>query len=81
MPHARDRATRVGEVVLIMGLPGAGKSTVAATYVAQGYTRLNRDEAGGTLAGLLPALDRAIHPARRASSSTTPTCRGNRGPR
>ncbi len=49
-----------GEVVLVMGLPGAGKSTVASTLVAQGYERLNRDEAGGSLAGLLPALDRSI---------------------
>ena len=48
------------DIVLIMGLPGAGKSTLAATFVEQGYTRLNRDETGGTLAGLLPALDRAI---------------------
>jgi aryl-alcohol dehydrogenase-like predicted oxidoreductase len=48
------------DIVLIMGLPGAGKSTLAATFVAQGYTRLNRDETGGTLAGLLPALERAI---------------------
>jgi predicted kinase/histidinol phosphatase-like enzyme len=48
------------DIVLIMGLPGAGKSTLAATFVAQGYTRLNRDESGGTLAGLLPALERAI---------------------
>jgi aryl-alcohol dehydrogenase-like predicted oxidoreductase/histidinol phosphatase-like enzyme/predicted kinase len=48
------------DVVLIMGLPGAGKSTLAETFVAQGYTRLNRDETGGTLKGLLPALDRAI---------------------
>lgn len=54
-----------GEVVLIMGLPAAGKSTLAATHVAQGYLRLNRDEAGGSLSGLLPALDRAI-----ASGST-----------
>jgi aryl-alcohol dehydrogenase-like predicted oxidoreductase/predicted kinase/histidinol phosphatase-like enzyme len=48
------------DIVLIMGLPGAGKSTLAATFVDRGYTRLNRDETGGTLAGLLPALDRAI---------------------
>jgi aryl-alcohol dehydrogenase-like predicted oxidoreductase len=36
-----------GEVVLIMGLPGAGKSTAAQSFVAEGYARLNRDEDGG----------------------------------
>jgi aryl-alcohol dehydrogenase-like predicted oxidoreductase/histidinol phosphatase-like enzyme len=49
-----------GEVVLVMGLPGAGKSTYARTLTARGYHRLNRDEAGGSLGSLLPALDRAI---------------------
>jgi histidinol phosphatase-like enzyme len=48
-----------GEVVLIMGLAGAGKSTHAERFVAEGYHRLNRDESGGTLRGLLPALERA----------------------
>ena len=48
-----------GEVVLVMGLPGAGKSTLAARFAADGYHRLNRDEAGGTLRDLLPALQRA----------------------
>ena len=43
-----------------MGVPGAGKSTVAQRLVADGYTRLNRDEAGGSLASLLPLLERAI---------------------
>jgi aryl-alcohol dehydrogenase-like predicted oxidoreductase/predicted kinase len=49
-----------GEIVVVMGLPGAGKSTVARQLAADGYTRLNRDEAGGSLASLLPVLDRAI---------------------
>jgi aryl-alcohol dehydrogenase-like predicted oxidoreductase/histidinol phosphatase-like enzyme/predicted kinase len=54
-------ATRLaGEVVLVMGLPGAGKSTFARRLAADGYLRINRDEAGGTLAQLLPALDAAI---------------------
>jgi histidinol phosphatase-like enzyme len=44
------------EVVLIMGLPGAGKSTLAESYVARGYERLNRDERGGSLRGLLPSI-------------------------
>jgi hypothetical protein len=46
-----------GDVVLIAGLPGAGKTTLAQGYVARGYARLNRDDAGGTLRDLLPALD------------------------
>jgi histidinol phosphatase-like enzyme/predicted kinase len=50
----------MGEVVLIMGLPGAGKSTLARRFVADGYHRINRDDAGGTLKGLLPALERVL---------------------
>ena len=48
------------EVVMIMGLPAAGKSTMAREFVGRGYLRLNRDETGGTLRGLVPALDRAL---------------------
>jgi aryl-alcohol dehydrogenase-like predicted oxidoreductase/histidinol phosphatase-like enzyme/predicted kinase len=48
------------EVVMIMGLPGSGKSTMAEEFAARGYLRLNRDETGGTLRGLIPALDRAL---------------------
>jgi aryl-alcohol dehydrogenase-like predicted oxidoreductase/histidinol phosphatase-like enzyme len=55
IPEPRD-----GEVVLIMGLPGAGKSTMAQAFVAQGYARLNRDTTGGSLNDLLPALDQLI---------------------
>jgi aryl-alcohol dehydrogenase-like predicted oxidoreductase/histidinol phosphatase-like enzyme len=57
-PQSQRRAD--GEVVLIMGLPAAGKSTLAGSFVADGYHRLNRDEAGGSLRSLLPALGRAI---------------------
>ena len=51
---------RDGEVVLIMGLPGAGKSTLSGTFVGEGYARLNRDDAGGSLRGLLPELQRLV---------------------
>ena len=49
-----------GEVVLVTGMPGAGKSTIASDYVARGYLRLNRDERGGSLLDLARALDEAI---------------------
>jgi aryl-alcohol dehydrogenase-like predicted oxidoreductase/histidinol phosphatase-like enzyme len=52
--------SRDGEIVIVMGLPGAGKSTVAEAFVARGYDRLNRDNAGGSLADLLPELDALI---------------------
>jgi len=56
-PVPASRATAVdGEAVLVMGLPGAGKTTAAQAFVAQGYTRVNRDEEGGSLRGLVPAI-------------------------
>ncbi len=53
-----------GEVVLVMGLPGAGKSRLADALVKDGYERLNRDERGGRLAELLPALDEHLASGR-----------------
>ena len=55
---------REGEIVLIMGLPGAGKSTVARDYVDRGFVRLNRDESGGSLRGLLPRLEPLVAEGR-----------------
>jgi aryl-alcohol dehydrogenase-like predicted oxidoreductase len=58
---ARGPAPQVqGEVVLIMGLPGAGKSTAAQVYTARGFSRVNRDVSGGSLRGLAASLDRLI---------------------
>ncbi len=57
--RARRRAAS-GDVVLVMGIPGAGKSQVAAEYVARGYLRLNRDERGGTLRDLADELDERL---------------------
>jgi aryl-alcohol dehydrogenase-like predicted oxidoreductase/predicted kinase len=53
----RARPSKGAEVVLVMGIPGAGKSRVAEEYVARGYFRLNRDERGGSLRELAEALD------------------------
>jgi aryl-alcohol dehydrogenase-like predicted oxidoreductase len=48
------------EAVLVMGIPGAGKTRVAEEYVARGYLRLNRDERGGSLREIAGALDKAL---------------------
>jgi HAD superfamily hydrolase (TIGR01662 family) len=44
------------EVVILMGIQGAGKSQMVAHYVEKGYTRLNRDTEGGRLDDLVPRL-------------------------
>ena len=68
------------EVVLVMGLPGAGKSTIARSLVEQGYARLNRDEAGGRLRALLPALERLVTGGcRRVVLDNTYASRASRG--
>jgi aryl-alcohol dehydrogenase-like predicted oxidoreductase len=51
---------RTGDVVLIMGIQGSGKSRIAETCVERGYLRLNRDERGGTLRQLVGTLDEAL---------------------
>jgi aryl-alcohol dehydrogenase-like predicted oxidoreductase len=48
------------EVVLIMGVPGSGKSRAAEAYVARGYERLNRDSEGGTLRKIARMLDERL---------------------
>ena len=61
----RRRARAVGEVVVVMGIPGAGKSRVAADFVVRGYRRLNRDERGGSLRELAVALDECLGAGER----------------
>jgi diketogulonate reductase-like aldo/keto reductase len=64
-PATRRTATSKADVVLIMGIPGAGKSRVADEYVARGYARLNRDERGGALHEIADALDDALSSGER----------------
>jgi aryl-alcohol dehydrogenase-like predicted oxidoreductase/histidinol phosphatase-like enzyme/predicted kinase len=67
VPRAQRRPSddASGDVVLVMGTAGAGKSTLAASLVAEGYQRLNRDETGGGLGRLLPALEAHLAAGRR----------------
>lgn len=79
--NARARQWREGEIVLIMGLPGAGKTTAAQTFVAQGYARLNRDDGGGSLRGLVPAFIRLVESgASRIVLDNTYVSRKSRAP-
>jgi aryl-alcohol dehydrogenase-like predicted oxidoreductase/predicted kinase len=65
-PARRARSRRGdAEVVLVMGIPGAGKSRVAEDYVARGYLRLNRDERGGSLRDLADALEEELSSGAR----------------
>ena len=59
-PRERRAASDDADVVVVMGIPGAGKSRVAEEYVARGYLRLNRDERGGSLRELAGALDEEL---------------------
>ena len=56
----RPKPESDGDVVLVMGYPGAGKSTLAAPFVEDGYLRLNRDTRGGALSALAGHLDDAL---------------------
>jgi aryl-alcohol dehydrogenase-like predicted oxidoreductase/predicted kinase len=61
----RPPADAEGEVVIVMGMPGAGKSTIATAMEVDGYDRLNRDALGGGLADLVPRLEASLASGRR----------------
>jgi aryl-alcohol dehydrogenase-like predicted oxidoreductase/histidinol phosphatase-like enzyme len=56
---------RGGDVVIVMGMPGAGKSTYARALVERGYARLNRDLRGGRLDGLVEELNAMLAAGER----------------
>jgi aryl-alcohol dehydrogenase-like predicted oxidoreductase len=58
--RGRSRPRADAEVVLVMGIPGAGKTRIAQEYVGRGFVRLNRDERGGSLRELAGALDEEL---------------------
>jgi aryl-alcohol dehydrogenase-like predicted oxidoreductase/predicted kinase len=59
-PAPRRTAAGRGEAVIVMGIPGAGKTRLAREYADRGYERLNRDERGGSLRALAAVLDERL---------------------
>ncbi len=53
------------EIVILMGIQGAGKSEQVSDYVKQGYVRLNRDQLGGRLDDLVPRLLQLLSTGQR----------------
>jgi predicted kinase len=77
----RPPANPNGEVVVIMGMAGAGKSRLVATRYGSehGWLRLNRDTEGGTLAQIARKLgDRLAGGARRIVLDNTYLSRATR---
>jgi HAD superfamily hydrolase (TIGR01662 family) len=66
---------RSPEVVVLMGVQGAGKSQLVTEYVDKGYERLNRDLLGGKLDDLVPKLSAllAAGKSRVVLDNTYPT--------
>jgi aryl-alcohol dehydrogenase-like predicted oxidoreductase/predicted kinase len=67
VPRSRRRPPddAIGDVVIVMGMPGAGKSTIARDLEVNRYQRLNRDALGGSLADLVPRLSETIEAGNR----------------
>lgn len=55
----------LAEVVVLMGIQGAGKSALVEAYAAAGYVRLNRDLTGGTLDDIAAELRKQLASGQR----------------
>lgn len=50
----------MNNIIMLVGFPASGKSTLADSFIRQGYQHLNRDKVGGRTAGLLPTLEQHL---------------------
>jgi aryl-alcohol dehydrogenase-like predicted oxidoreductase/predicted kinase len=72
-------STADGELVLLMGIQGAGKSQAAGAWVERGYVRMNRDSLGGSMRGLHRTLDEKLRSGvRRIVADNTYATRASR---
>ncbi len=59
-PLPSSTPTTRTDVVLLMGISGAGKTRATAAYVDRGYVRWNRDSIGGSLRGIVQRLEGSL---------------------
>lgn len=59
------------QVIMIVGYPASGKSTIAKAFVNMGFEYLNRDSAGGKVADLVPMLDSLLAQGKRVIIDNT----------
>ncbi|MCB9523168.1 MAG: HAD-IIIA family hydrolase [Myxococcales bacterium] len=80
-PFLAAPAEDAGEAVVILGPPASGKTSRVQPWLDQGYERLNRDERGGTLAGLLAPMEAALGRGQRrfVLDNTWPTVESRAG--
>ena len=50
----------MSKIVMIVGFPASGKSSLTEEYIEQGYVVLNRDSEGGKIASLVPKMEALI---------------------
>jgi diketogulonate reductase-like aldo/keto reductase len=75
----RSAAPSGAEVVMLMGIAGAGKSRAARDYESRGWERLNRDTSGGSLRELAKRLgERLAEGASRIVLDNTYLTRASR---
>ena len=69
----------MSHIVLIVGYQASGKSTLSQTLINQGYTHINRDKEGGSIAGLVPLVEAAIKGGKNVVlDNTFPTKAGRK---
>jgi len=50
----------MAEVIMVIGYPASGKSSIAKEYIEQDYTWLNRDDFGGSISDLISPMMSAL---------------------
>ena len=50
----------MSRVLMIVGYPAAGKSSITKPYISEGFVCLNRDKAGGKIINLVPKMITAL---------------------